>query len=93
MATSRMVCSRSKLRLSRSEQAILDLLPLSGRRLTTEDITAKHYGRAAPYHGRIVVAGVVRSLERKTSKMNLGGRVRRSKRAGPHPIEVWWERK
>ena len=87
-----MASTRSEPRLSPSEKAILTLIPKTGVRVSTKVLTARHYGRHPPFHARIVVAGVVRALVKKSKMISLGGRVRSTKRSGPHPIEVWWEK-
>lgn len=81
------------MRFSPSEERILSLLPQGGERITTEALARLYYGRAIPFNGRIIVAGLVRNLERKTTLMKDPTRVRRTRRAGPHPIQVWLERR
>ena len=75
--------SEINARLSPSEARVLALLPKSGRRVDTGYLSDKFYAGKVPFNGRIVVASLVRNLSRKLSF------VRRSKRRGPYPIEVW----
>lgn len=81
--------SKRSIQLSQSESRMLALIPGRGRRVTTEWLARRYYGFDPPYHARTIVAGILRSLERKTKLMRAKRRVKRSGRAGPHPIEVW----
>jgi hypothetical protein len=79
------------INFSPSEERLLRLLPRSGRRVTTKDLVERFYkGRVVPENSQIVISGIVRKLATKTQR---GGRVRvrRSERAGPHPMQVWIE--
>jgi hypothetical protein len=80
------------MKLSPGEQRALAILPPNGGRVSTAKVAARYYKALHPTtNQRIVVTGLLRSLERKTARATV--RVKRSHRAGPHPIEVWIERK
>jgi hypothetical protein len=80
-------------KLSPGEQRLLDLLVREEGKISTNTLTRLFYdGRERPYNARQTVVGLVRSLCDKTL-VDPSMRVRRTKRGGPHPIQVWVERR
>lgn len=80
--------------LSPSEEAILRLIPQDGRRITTKELVGRRYRNRPderPANAQVVVSGVVRSLIKKAHGNRAMPRLRRSRRMGPRPIEVWIE--
>lgn len=80
--------------LSPSEEAILRLIPRDGRPITTKELVKRRYRNcpeARPTNAQVVVSGVVRSLLKKASRNRSMPRLKRSRRMGPRPIEVWIE--
>lgn len=77
---------------SPSEARVISILKATqGSRLTTAQLADRFYKKAdRPEHARVIIAGIVRSLVKKTARAR-DFKVRRSNRAGPHPIEVWIE--
>lgn len=72
------------VRHSRNEKRLLELVPKSGRKVTSADLVAKFYGRKVPINGRIIIMNLIRSIKRKAIVT-----LHTSDRSGPHPIEVW----
>jgi hypothetical protein len=81
------------VRLSPSEERLMALLPLSEeRRIDTKRLIAKFYrGGEEPFNARMIVLGMIRTIERKLPRMKSARRLRRTERSGPYPIEVWLE--
>lgn len=79
------------MHFSPSEIKIISILKSArGKHMTTEDIAKKFYAnRDKPEYGRVIVSGIVRALVAKTAKQPV--KVKRTKRQGPRPIEVWIE--
>jgi hypothetical protein len=79
------------IRLSDHEEKVMKLIPSNGEKISSRTIVEKFYNGRVPMHGRVNVGGILRSLSKKTRLNDV--RVRRSKRAGPYPIDVWLERR
>jgi len=77
------------MKLSPNEQRIFDMVPNGGKKITTAALAKKFYDGVVPYNGQVIVSGIARALEKKTVGHPV--RVKRSKRTGPHPINVWKE--
>jgi len=77
-------CAKMKVKLSPSEQKLLDLLPNDGRKIDTQLLLKEYYKgqKDIPFHARGIIVGLVRSL-------TLKGLIKRGERRGPRPIEVW----
>lgn len=86
-----MMASRSASitsKLSPSEQRLLALLRAAPT--TTEELARLYFmRRAKPFNHRQIISNLARMLERKTLRSR--PKVRRSKRTGPKPIDVWLE--
>ncbi len=85
---------QSKVRLSPGEERLAKLLPASGKRMNTHELTGLYYNqRTKPFNSRLVVVGLVRTLQQKIETVkNPPFIVRTSERAGPYPMKVWRER-
>jgi hypothetical protein len=79
------------IRLSAHEEKVMKLIPPDGKRISSREVVSKFYNGRVPLHGRVNVGCILRSLSAKTRREAI--RVRRSKRAGPYPIDVWLERR
>lgn len=88
---SALVSLKSKVRLSPGEERLLKLLPHTGKRISTEELTKLFYnGRIEPFNGRLVVIGMVRSLQRKIDTIKTSPvYVHATERSGPYPMFVW----
>jgi hypothetical protein len=73
-----------QVRHSKNEKRLLEILPRSGRKMTTAELVKAFYGRNVPTNGRIRIMNLIRSVQRKAIVT-----IQTSDRAGPHPIEVW----
>lgn len=83
----------SKVPYSPFEARLLEIIPLDGRRITTKRLAASYYARLGPppFNGQKSVVDALSSL---IAKVQLNGElfvIRRSKRRGPKPQEVWRE--
>jgi hypothetical protein len=78
---------------SPSESRVIDILKKTpGTKLTTAQLADRFYPKKAdrPEYARVIIAGIVRSLVKKTSRTK-EFKIKSSTRSGPHPIEVWIE--
>lgn len=77
---------------SPSETRVLEILKRAGgSKLTTAQLADRFYRNTdRPEHARVIITGIVRSLVKKTARAG-DTKVKRSRRSGPHPIEVWME--
>ena len=74
---------------SPSETRLLALLTTEPK--STEDLARIYWQRRQkPFHARIVITNLVRSLVKKTSRAET--RVRKSRPSGPNAMEVWLEK-
>lgn len=96
MVTSALVSLQSKIRLSPGEQKLIALLPTNGKKITTQELTKKYYAnnnRRMPVHPRLVVVGMVRTLQKKIESVKAPPfYICSSERAGPYPMEIWRQR-
>lgn len=85
--------SKSMMRYSGREQKFLALLPKDGSKISSTRIGDLFYGRATrPFHSRVIIIGVMRSLMRKVRHNREPFRVVKGPQSGPRPIEFWIER-
>ena len=75
---------------SKGEQRIFALL--SGKKVSSTDIVARHYGTDEPINGRRIVIGTLSSLRRKIAANNEPFRLMSTERSGPHAMEFWLEK-
>jgi hypothetical protein len=84
----------SKLRYSEAEQKLLDLIPTNGKMITTEELAAKRYSREeVPFNSRAIVLATLTQLIRKVDANRENFKIRKGKRRGPMPSEIWVERR
>lgn len=81
--------SNTSIRLSPSEERIFTFITQKVK-LTTKELTRLYYNSRVPINGQNIVNGLTKRLEIKTRRQR--PRIRREKRKGPKPIEVWLER-
>lgn len=78
--------------LSPGEQKLLAILDKQREPIATTELVPLFYaGEDEPEHAQKVISGLARSLEYKTRREPV--KVKRSRRRGPHPVEVWLERR
>lgn len=66
---------------------------LSRRRRTTSELVDLLYrGKRAPFHARVTLNSILRSLRMKIEANGEPFRLERSGRKGPHPAEHWLEK-
>lgn len=80
----------SAVHLSPTEERIIEIIKRTGPTNSVE-LAKRYYGRDAPEHAVQYIANSIRKLEAKTMGTR-GLRVKRGKRTGPHPMEVWLEK-
>jgi RecA-family ATPase len=82
----------NKMSFSPSEVRVIEILKKTpGAKLTTAQLADRFYKRTdRPEYARVIIAGVVRSLVKKTGRSK-DFKIKSSQRSGPHPIEVWIE--
>lgn len=71
-----------QLPLTPAEQRLYKLLPPRGRKTDTEKLAEQYFNNKIPFHGRIIISGMIRSMQRK-------GYVGRGERTGPVAMKVW----
>ncbi len=80
-----------KQRYTSNEKALLGVL--RERPMMSTDIADDHYrGRVRPRNAQRSVVTVLNSLILKTQRHGEAFRIRKSRRAGPNPIQYWIER-
>lgn len=84
----------TKIPYSDGEQKLLDLIPKNGSRINTEEITLKRYAKEGePFNARAIIRATLTQLIRKVDQNREPFRIRKGKRSGPWPIEVWTEKR
>jgi hypothetical protein len=85
---------KERLKYSPSEQKLLNLIPLDGKRITTKELIARRYrGESLPFNAATITTGTLNSLIRKADHNRETFRVRKSGRKGPRPQEIWVEKR
>jgi hypothetical protein len=83
-----------KLKYSESEQKLLNLIPKNGNTITTEELTKKRYrSEEIPFNSRAIIGATLTQLIRKVDRNKENFRIRKGRRRGPMPSEVWVERR
>jgi hypothetical protein len=84
----------AKLKYSDAEQKLLNLIPTNGKSITTEELAEKRYAREeVPFNSRAIVLATLSQLMRKVDNNKENFRIRKGKRRGPRPSEVWAEKR
>lgn len=85
---------RLKIRYSEGEQKLLDLIPLNGSIVTTAQLVEKRYANEdVPFNSHSIVNTTLTQLMRKVDRNRENFRIRKGKRRGPMPSEVWVEKR
>jgi hypothetical protein len=83
-----------KLRYSEAEQKLLDLIPTNGKMITTEELALKRYSHEeVPFNSRAIVLATLTQLIRKVDANRENFKIRKGKRRGPMPSEIWVEKR
>ena len=84
----------SETSFSKSEQRVLDLIPVKGR-ISTTDLIEKFYADAErrPFNARVIMSGRLRTIMHKQKFMKPDVVVKSTERAGPHAMEFWKEQR
>jgi len=83
-----------QIRYSEAEQRLLDLIPTNGKKITTEELAAKRYANEeTPFNSQAIVRATLAQLMRKVDKNKESFRIRKGRRRGPRPSEVWAEKR
>lgn len=84
--------SSKPIKLSKSEERLLKLIPKDPKRITTKALAISFYkGLQVPFNGQKIVMGTLNGLMRKLQANKSPVQVFKSERQGPKPIEVWSE--
>ena len=76
------------------ERNLFRLLPQDGKRISTTQLARRYYHSSQmPMNANVLVVNGVRALKEKVDKNREPFRVRKTARAGPHPIEYWVEKR
>lgn len=73
-----------------NEDRLLTILEID-KETDTRTIASKLYGRSPPRYAQNSVVSVLNNLTRKVRRNRERFRIRKSRRAGPHPIKFWIE--
>jgi hypothetical protein len=83
-----------KIKYSNSEQKILDLIPRDGTPISTEELAVRRYeGEKVPFNSRGIVLATLSQLMRKVDHNRENFRIRKGRRMGPIPLEIWVEKR
>lgn len=83
-----------KIKYSDSEQKLLDLIPTNGSPITTKQLADKRYAAEdVPFNSSAIVLATLTQLMRKVDRNRENFRIRKGKRRGPRPSEVWVEKR
>jgi hypothetical protein len=94
--TKNMLAFRPKLaeikiiRYSPSEKKIFDLIPRTGKKINMTDLTNKFYNGELRPGAQNAVSVMLRSLIKKMNYNKEQFEIKRSGRAGPNSMEVWF---
>lgn len=78
--------------LSDRERRLLDLLPKTGKKITSTALVKRYYaGEITPLNARQIVVSRMNSVKQKLITNKDKRRVMQSKRRGPKPINYWLE--
>jgi hypothetical protein len=84
----------NKLKYSNSEQKLLDLIPRDGTPISTEELADKRYeGEKVPFNSRGIVLATLSQLIRKVDHNKENFKIRKGRRMGPIPLEIWVEKR
>ncbi len=79
------------MKYSPLEEKLLALIPADGSSISSRRLIELFYGDEEPFNARAITIARITGLQRKVELME-SWRLRKSKRRGPHPVEVWRER-
>jgi hypothetical protein len=83
-----------KRKYSNSEQKLLDLIPTDGTPISTEELADKRYeGEEVPFNSRGIVLATLSQLIRKVDHNKENFKIRKGRRMGPIPLEIWVEKR
>jgi hypothetical protein len=83
-----------KMKYSNSEQKLLNLIPTDGTPISTEELAIKRYeGEKVPFNSRGIVLATLSQLMRKVDHNKENFRIRKGRRMGPIPSEIWVEKR
>jgi hypothetical protein len=89
-----MIKNANKMKYSNSEQKLLDLIPTDGTPISTEELAVKRYeGEKVPFNSRGIVLATLSQLIRKVDHNKENFKIRKGRRMGPIPSEIWVEKR
>jgi hypothetical protein len=89
-----MIKNANKMKYSSSEQKLLDLIPTDGTSISTEELADKRYeGEEVPFNSRGIVLATLSQLIRKVDHNKENFKIRKGRRMGPIPTEIWVEKR
>jgi hypothetical protein len=82
------------IQYSEAETKLLELIPTNGSKITTEELATKRYAREEmPFNSRAIIRATLATLMRKVDLNKESFRIRKGRRRGPRPSEVWAEKR
>jgi hypothetical protein len=84
--------AEAEIRYSPTEREVFDLIPPLPRRVSSREIVRRMWDGKAPYHALSSINSALNGLASKIELNDEPFRVRKSVRAGPHPIDYWIEK-
>lgn len=83
----------NKVRYSELEKRMFDAIPKRGR-INTTDLIEIYWDRSErPRNDRVAAMGCLRSLKKKINDNREPFKLNTSRRAGPKPLDVWFEKR
>ena len=82
---------RKTIKFSPLESELIELIPHKPERIDTNALIKRYYPKDPPLNARAIVVDRLRGIAEKAERGNMDWRLRKSKRAGPHPQQFWIE--
>lgn len=85
---------RSIANFSLKEERLLSLIPVGLDGISSTELASRYYAddpQGAPLNAQKIIIGRMDTIGKKLAHNGDARRLRKSKRAGPHPIEFWLE--
>lgn len=84
--------TKEQVKYSPAELTILELLKKGGR-VNTNELIAKRYGKRLPFNAASNVRATLRTLKRKVEFNKEPFVIHNEGQVGPHPQEIWLEKR
>lgn len=89
-----MLSESPKIKYSKREKLVFDtILANDSEKISTKDIADKAFNRDEIFHVKATVISAIASLRKKVDFNKEPFEIKMSGHAGPHPMEVWIEKR